>query len=95
MNKPYNVEFDDNAKKSFKKLDKSVQRQILSWLNKNIEGSYNPRWTGKGLSADKQGLWRYRVGKYRIICSIQDDIAIVLVVVADKRETVYDFNLKS
>lgn len=91
MSKVYTVEFDNNAKKEFKKLDKSIQRQILSWLNKNIEGSTNPRWTGKGLTADKKGLWRYRVGKYRVICTIQDNVAIVLVVTAGKREIAYDF----
>ena len=80
MNKTYTVEFDNNAKKEFRKLDKPIQKQILLWLHKNVQGTENPRWTGKALTADKQGLWRYRIGKYRVICHIKDDIALVLVV---------------
>lgn len=90
MNKIYHVEFDDNAKKKFKKLDKSIQRQILAWLMKNIDGTENPRFHGKGLTADKTGLWRYRVGKYRIICEIQDELLLVLVVNSGKGETIYE-----
>ena len=91
MSEPiYHVLFDNNTKKEFRKLDKAIRRQILLWLNKNIEGSANPRWTGKGLTADKSGLWRYRVGKYRLICEIKDDVALVLIIKADKREIVYN-----
>ena len=88
MNKTYVVEFDDNAKIEFKKLDKAIQKQILLWFKKNVQDSINPRWTGKALSSDKRGLWRYRIGKYRVICNIQDDVAIVLVVKTGKREIV-------
>ena len=79
MNKTYTVEFDNNAKKEFRKLDKPIQKQILLWLHKNVQVTENPRWTGKALTADKQGLWRYRIGKYRVICHIKDDISLVLV----------------
>lgn len=91
MSRAYTIEFDNNAKKEFKKLDTPIQKQILLWLHKNIQRTANPRWTGKALTADKQGLWRYRIGKYRVICHIKDDIALVLVVKSGKREIVYDF----
>lgn len=86
----YHVEFDKRAHKEFLKLDKPIRNQILLWLTKNIEGCEDPRWTGKGLTADKSGLWRYRIGKYRLICDIHDDYALVLVVKAGKRETIYE-----
>ena len=86
----YHVEFDKRAQKEFLKLDKPIRKQILLWLNKNIEGCENPRRTGKGLTADKSGLWRYRIGKNRLICDIRDEYALVLVIKAGKRETIYD-----
>lgn len=85
----YHVEFDKRAQKEFLKLDKPIRKQILLWLNKNIEGRENPRWTGKGLTADKSGLWRYRIGKYRLICDIHDDYALVLDIKTGKREVIY------
>ncbi|UUX34462.1 type II toxin-antitoxin system RelE family toxin [Fundicoccus culcitae] len=57
----YHVEFDKPAYKEFMRLDTSIRRQLLLWLNKNIEGSDNPHWTGKALTSDKSGFWRYRV----------------------------------
>ncbi|MDR0289086.1 MAG: type II toxin-antitoxin system RelE/ParE family toxin [Rickettsiales bacterium] len=87
---PYHVEFDKRAAKEFSKLDSAIRKQILLWINKNIEGCKDPRWTGKALTADKSGLWRYRVGKYRIICDINDNTALVLVIKSGKRETIYD-----
>jgi mRNA interferase RelE/StbE len=60
------------------------------WLEKHIEGSNDPRISGKGLTGDKSGQWRYRVGKYRILSVIHDEIVIVEVIRVDKREVVYD-----
>lgn len=89
MNKVYKLEYDQKFLKSFRKLDKPIQKQILTWLHQNIHETTNPRWTGKGLTANKTGLWRYRIGKYRVIVNIHDDIATVLVLQAGKREIIY------
>lgn len=86
----YHVEFDCEAQKYFNKLDKPIRIQILKWLNKNVENSVNPRWTGQELAASKSGLWRYRIGKYRLICQILDEKLIVLAVQAGKHGAVYD-----
>lgn len=88
--KHFHVEFDKRAVKEFSKLDAPIRKQILLWIKKNLEGCENPRWTGKALSANKSGLWRYRIGKYRIICNIHDETALVLVIKSGKRETVYE-----
>ena len=90
MPEKFHIEFSRKAQKNFKKLDKPIQDQILLWLNKNVEGTRNPRQHGKGLTANKTGLWRYRIGKYRVICEIQDDKLLVLVINAGKREMIYD-----
>lgn len=74
----WRVEFLATAKHELKKLDKRWQISILDYLEDEIAGLENPRSRGKALVGDKQGLWRYRVADYRIICEIQDaELAIV------------------
>ena len=76
------------AKKTLKKLDKQVSARITKYLHE-LETLSDPRSRGKGLTADKSGLWRYRVGDYRIICIILDDKLIVNVVKIGHRSDVY------
>ncbi len=64
--------FDERALKDLKKLGRQAQRDILSYLDERVAGDGDPRRFGKGLKADLSGLWRYRVGDYRILCQIQD-----------------------
>ena len=66
----YNVELSDRFKREFKKLDKYTQKIIRSWIDKNLVGTENPRQYGKGLTANRSGQWRYRIGDYRLICQI-------------------------
>ena len=73
----YHVEFTKNALKQLKKMDKSSASLILGWIRKNIEGCDNPRVHGKGLTANRSGQWRYRVGDYRIITEIEDDKVVI------------------
>lgn len=70
-------------------MDASVRRIIVAWLLKNIDRCENPRVHGKGLSADKSGIWRYRVGDYRILCDIQDDELVVLAIEIGHRKDMY------
>lgn len=85
----YHVEFTKNALKQLKKMDKSSASLILGWIRKNIEGCDNPRVHGKGLTANRSGQWRYRVGDYRIITEIEDDKVIVLVLNVGHRRDIY------
>ena len=86
----WKIEWDDRARKELRKLDSPVQREILNYLRTRIAGSNNPRVFGQNLSGNKAGLWRYRMGTYRIICRIEDDIFIVLVVGVGHRREVYE-----
>ena len=88
--KRYELQYSKEALKELKKLDNSVARAIYAWLKKNIDGCADPRAHGKALSANRAGQWRYRVGNYRIICKIEDEKVIVLVLAAGHRSTVYD-----
>lgn len=69
----YHVETTSRFDKEFKKLDRYTQRMLKAWIVKNLEGCENPRLHGKGLSANRSGQWRYRIGDYRLICELQDE----------------------
>ena len=85
----YKVEYTQRAVKQLKKLDKHTRKLILSWIEKNLVGCTNPRVHGKGLTANKSGQWRQRIGDYRIICEIQDDELIILTLEIGHRSQVY------
>jgi mRNA interferase RelE/StbE len=83
------VEFDDAAAKELRKLDRQTQRDILRYLRQRIATDKDPRRFGKSLSHELVGLWRYRVRNHRIICSIEDNRLIVLVLRVAHRKHVY------
>lgn len=85
----YRIVFTDKAKKQLKKLDKYTASLIIGWLEKNVEGSENPRLHGKGLIENRTGQWRYRIGDYRVICEIKDDEIIVLILDVGHRRKIY------
>lgn len=85
----YKIVFSEKAKKQLKKLDKHIAALIIGWLEKNIEGSENPRVHGKSLNENRAGEWIYRIGDYRVICEIQDEKVIVLVLDVGHRRDVY------
>ncbi len=85
----YRLRFSARADKQLAKMDPGVRRVIILWLLKNIDGCENPRAHGKGLSSNKSGQWRYRVGDYRILCEIKDDELIVLALEIGHRSTIY------
>ena len=86
----YKILFTDKAKKQLKKLDKHISALIIGWLEKKIENTENPRVHGKGLVENKSGQWRYRIGDYRVICEIQDENVIVLVLEIGHRKEIYN-----
>lgn len=85
----YTLEYSKKAQKQLAKLDRGVQALILSWIEKNLLNCENPRQKGKGLTANRSGLWRYRVGDYRIVSSIEDERLIILVVEVGHRKEIY------
>lgn len=85
----WTVEIGDFAEVQLIKLDRPVRDRILTYLDERIEGCKNPRHFGEPLKADKAGLWRYRVGDYRIICEIQDERLIVVAIAIGHRRDVY------
>jgi formiminoglutamase len=85
----WRVEFDRAAVRELRKLGVDGERHVLRYLRRRISGSEDPRRFGHALSGDRKGLWRYRVGDYRIIAAIEDDRFVVLVVAVGHRREVY------
>ena len=77
------------AVKDLKKLDRQTNALIVGWIEKNLVGCENPRQHGKGLTANRSGQWRYRIGDYRVIADILDDKVVIVVVAVGHRRDVY------
>ena len=85
----WTVEITDFAERQLRKLDRPVRDRILEYLHERIEGCKNPRHFGEPLKGGKAGLWRYRVGDYRIVCELRDDVLVVLALAVGHRREVY------
>ena len=97
----WRVEFDRDAARDLRKLDAQAQRDILRYLRdriateedhagKSTQPAQEKNRFGHALTGNLKGLWRYRVGDYRIVASIEDNRFVVLVVTVGHRREVYD-----
>ena len=86
----YSVELTKKAKKQLEKLDKPTAKLIVSWIYKNLHNCNDPRQHGKGLTANRSGQWRYRVGDYRLLAEIQEDKIVILILEIKHRSVAYD-----
>ncbi len=86
----YKIVTTDKFDKEFKKLDRQTQRIIKAWIDKNLMGCENPRIHGKGLTANRSGQWRYRVGDYRILADIRDDEIVLVLIDVGHRSRIYE-----
>ena len=86
----YHVEFTSKARKQLKKFDRFDARIIVTWIQKNLEGCEDPRALGKGLTSNRSGEWRYRVGSYRILAYIHDQVVTIEVFAIGHRKDIYD-----
>ena len=87
--KRYTVDYSKAASKALLKMDRSVSRMIYGWVNRNLEGTSDPRIHGKALTGNLAGLWRYRVGDYRLIAEIRDDRLVILMLEVGHRSGIY------
>ena len=85
----WTVEWDDRARRELRKLDHTVQNNILRYFRERIITDDDPRRFGKALRHELSGLWRYRIGDYRAVCQILDDQLIVLVLAVAHRRNIY------
>ena len=86
----WRIEIDDKAKKDLAALDKTVAKRITAFLRERVSGLDDPRSIGEALKGSKLGaFWKYRVGDYRIVASIEDRALRILVVRIGNRKEVY------
>lgn len=84
----WTLEYDRDALKALKKLDKTVASKILNYLD-SVAALDDLRTHGKSLTGNLAGLWRYRIGDYRVICDLHDDQFIVIALDMGHRSGVY------
>lgn len=89
MSSGWTARLSDIADKQLKKLDRTIQKRVLNYLEERLEGCKNPRHFGEPLKGSKSGLWRYRIGDYRVICELLDDQVLILALTIGPRREVY------
>ena len=86
----YRIITTDKFDKAFKKLDKHTQKIIKSWIDKNLKDCSDPRIHGQGLVSNRSGQWRYRIGNYRLLCEINDNELVLIMISIGHRRDIYD-----
>lgn len=85
----FKIAYTKEFLKSLNKLDRNIQERIFNWIENYLVSLEDPRLTGKSLQHKLKGLWRYRIGDYRIICEIQDEKLIILLLEVGHRKKIY------
>ena len=84
----WSIEFDNGMEKVLKRLTVSNQRRIIDYLENRVARG-DPRTVGQPLQGRLTGLWRYRVGDYRVIARLEHDRLVVMVIDIGHRSAVY------
>lgn len=85
----WRVEYSRAALKQLRKMGRSDSARVLDWMDRYIDGCDDPRLHGKGLTGNRSGEWRYRVGKIRVLAYIHDDVVTVEVFAVSFRREAY------
>jgi len=86
----WRIEYARSVRKDVRKLDPQDQRRIREYLENRVLGLDNPRRLGQPLQGQLTSLWRYRVGRFGVVCELRDKSMIVLVVRIGHRSSVYE-----
>ena len=86
----WKVELSATADRELSKLDPQHSKRILKFLQERIAKLDNPRSLGKASHGSRFGeFWKYRLGEYRLICKIEDERLLVLVLRVGHRKEIY------
>ena len=83
------VEYTGTARSQLSRFDRDMALRVVDYMDERVAVVDDPRRIGQALTGPLGGLWRYRVGRCRLICDIQDDVLRVLVVRVGRRDEVY------
>ncbi|MCK5924625.1 MAG: type II toxin-antitoxin system RelE/ParE family toxin [Methylococcales bacterium] len=84
----WSISFENKALKAFNKLDNPIKQRVIKFLIE-VEKSENPRLQGKALTGKYKGLWVIQVRDYQLICNIQDNQVIILILTVGHRKKIY------
>lgn len=86
----WRIEFDPSAARELDRLDPQTAKRMLKFLSGRVASSNDPRRLGEALKGSRLGeFWKYRIGDYRVIASIEDRLLLILVVRVGNRREVY------
>ncbi|HET9113353.1 MAG TPA: type II toxin-antitoxin system RelE/ParE family toxin [Burkholderiales bacterium] len=86
----WTINYTESAKRQLHKFDKQIARRIIHFMDERISRQEDPRHSGTALAGPAFGMyWRYRIGDYRIICDIQDEVLCILVIEIGNRREIY------
>ena len=85
----WQIKFDESIEKTLKKIDVEARKRIFEFLKSRVAVAKNPRVLSETMKGNYTGLCRYRVGDYRIICRIEDEILTILVLKIGHRKNIY------
>lgn len=85
----YDLIYDKKYLKSLRKLDIQAQKIITNWVENNLLNCEEPRFSGKPLTGNFKGVWRYRIGSYRLLAKIDDDKLIIFAIDVGHRKSIY------
>ena len=84
----YDLIYDKKYLKSLRKLDIQAQKIITNWVENNLLNCEEPRFSGKPLTGNFKGLWRYRIGSYRLLAKIDEDKLIIFAINRRQRRNI-------
>lgn len=84
----WTIRVSKDALKQLRKIDRADSKRILNYMER-ISALENPHVRGKALTGNFGGLWRYRVGNYRVICDMQSDVLTILILRVGHRREAY------
>ena len=86
----WKIELSAQADRELGKLDPQQGKRILKFLRDRLAPLENPRSIGQALHGSELGeFWKYRVGDYRLICKIEDQQPLILVLRVGHRREIY------
>ena len=86
----YGVELSESADRELSKLDGQHRKRILKFLHERVAKLDDPRSIGEALHGSQLGeFWKYRVGDCRLICKLEDERLVVLVLRIGHRREIY------
>lgn len=85
----WKVEYSKEAVRQLRKMNPTDSKRVRDWMRRNIDGCDDPRIHGKGLTANRSGEWRYRVGDWRVLAFLNDGVVTVEVFRVMHRREVY------